>query len=87
MQGIPAALNAQRHLGLLISNTHYSNVTGGVAMASRVDVRLSITPSCPAISAVALAMTFGGGGDGESRNAGRKEGGQLGREKGLFNYT
>ncbi len=63
-----------RAVNLDISNTHYSNATGGVAMASRVEVGLSITPSCPAISAIALAMTFGGGGDGESRNAGRKEG-------------
>lgn len=54
-------------------------------MASLVDVGLSITPSCPAISAV--AMTFGGGGDEENVHAGMKEGGQLGREKGLFNYT
>lgn len=58
-----------------ISNTHYSNATGGVAMASWVDVGLSITPSCPAISAAALAMTFGGGRDGKNRNAERKQGG------------
>lgn len=48
-------------VNLDISNTHYSNATGGVAMASRVDVGLSITPSRPAISAVAPEMTFGGG--------------------------
>lgn len=54
-------------------------------MASLLDMGLSITPSCPAITA--LAMTFGGGGDEENVHVGMKEGGQLGREKRLFNYT
>lgn len=58
-----------------ISSTHYSNATGGVAMASRVEVVLSITLSCPVISAVALAMSFGGGGDREMGMQEGKKGG------------
>lgn len=54
-------------------------------MASLVDMGLSITPSCPAITA--LAMTFGGGEGEENVHVGMKEGGQLGSEKRLFNYT
>lgn len=57
-----------------ISNTHYSNATG-VALANRIEVRLSITLSCPVISAVALAMTFGGGGDRETGMQEGKKGG------------
>lgn len=60
-------------------------MTVGVAMASLVGVGVSITLSCPAITA--LAMTFGGGGDEDNVHVGMKEGGQLGREKRLFNYT
>lgn len=48
-------------------------------MASLVGVGVSITLSCPAITA--LAMTFGGGGDEDNVHVGMKEGGQLGREK------